>query len=156
MPAVKSHQPRKIIDLIQAVGKALQDLSDLGATGVIKNPLVTKSIESKLLETLKKEWLVYAADKRNDVTSRNRFDCLLAFLKDQESIYEQLEQLKEEEPSKRETKVEPRYAGTKLTKSSNDQEGCVCSDVFLFYFIGLVQGHCTLINIQNVSEPELA
>ena len=60
MPAVKSHQPRKIIDLIQAVGKALQDLSDLGATGVIKNPLVTKSIESKLLETLKKEWLVYA------------------------------------------------------------------------------------------------
>ena len=24
------------------------------------------------------------------------------------------------------------------------------------YFIGLVQGHCTIINIQNVSEPELA
>ncbi|XP_058477623.1 uncharacterized protein LOC131448851 [Solea solea] len=130
MPAVKSHQPRKIVDLIQAVEKALQDLSDLGDTGAIKNPLVTKSIESKLPETLKKEWLVYAADKRNDVTSRNRFDSLLAFLKDQESIYEQLEQLKEEEPSKRETKVEPRYARTKSTKSSNDQEGCVvCSDV---------------------------
>ena len=33
MPAVRSHQPRKIVELIQAVEKALQDLSDLGDRG---------------------------------------------------------------------------------------------------------------------------
>ena len=54
MPSVKSSQPRKIVELIQAVEKALGDLSDLGDTGAIKNPLVTKSIESKLPESLKK------------------------------------------------------------------------------------------------------
>lgn len=58
MSAVRGHQPWKIVDLIQAVEKVLQDLSDLGETGAIKNPLVTKSIESKLPEHLKKEWLV--------------------------------------------------------------------------------------------------
>ena len=50
IPPVRGHQPRKIVELIQAVGKALQDLSDLGT-----------------VETLKKEWLVFVADKRNAV-----------------------------------------------------------------------------------------
>ncbi|KAM9744612.1 uncharacterized protein ACNS7B_011761 [Menidia menidia] len=67
IPAVRGHQPRRIVELIQAVEKALKDLSDLGNTGAIKNPLVTKSIETKLPEVLKKEWLVYAADKRNAI-----------------------------------------------------------------------------------------
>ncbi|XP_054904067.1 uncharacterized protein LOC129371490 [Poeciliopsis prolifica] len=57
IPAVRGHQPRRIVELIQAVEKALKDLSDLGNTGAIKNPLVTKSIETKLPEVLKKEWL---------------------------------------------------------------------------------------------------
>ncbi len=52
-PAVKSHQLRKVIDLIQTVEKALSDLTDLGNTGAIKNPLVIKSIESKLSEFVK-------------------------------------------------------------------------------------------------------
>lgn len=129
MPAVRSTQPRKIVELIQAVEKALQDLSDLGSTGAIKNPLVTKSIESKLAETLKKEWLVYVADRRNAVAPENQFDSLLAFLKEQESIYEQLEQLREEEPSRREPRVEPRHARTKLTKAGSGPAGCVvCGD----------------------------
>ncbi|XP_059209564.1 uncharacterized protein LOC131988465 [Centropristis striata] len=124
MPAVRSHQPKKIVELIQAVEKALQDLTDLGDTGAIKNPLVTKSIESKLPETLKKEWLVYVADKRNAVAPENRFDSLLAFLKEQESIYEQLEQLREEEP-----RMEQRHGRTKATKTSGDHAGCVvCGD----------------------------
>lgn len=93
IPAVRSHQPRRIVELIQAVEKALQDLSDLGDTGAIRNPLVTRSIESKLPETLKKEWLVYAADRRNGVPE-NRFDSLLAFLREQENIYEQHKQLR--------------------------------------------------------------
>lgn len=37
MPAVKNHQPRKIVELIQTVEKALQDLCDLRDTGAIKN-----------------------------------------------------------------------------------------------------------------------
>ena len=117
MQSVKSYQPRKIVELIQTVEKALHDLNDLGNTGAIKNPLVTKSIESKLPENLKKEWLVYAADVRNAVAPDDRFDSLLAFLKKQESIYEQLEQLRDEEPSRKDTKTEPRYARTKSTKS---------------------------------------
>lgn len=57
LPPVKSHQPRKIVDMIQVVEKALYDLSGLGNTGALENPLVTKSLESKLPESLK-EWLV--------------------------------------------------------------------------------------------------
>jgi len=47
--------PGKIVELVQAVEKAPQDLNDLGETSAIKNPLVTNSIESKLPESLKKE-----------------------------------------------------------------------------------------------------
>lgn len=129
MPAVKSHQPRKIVDLIQTVEKALQDLKDLGNTGAIKNPLVTKSIESKLPEALKKEWLVHVANERISVGLDNRFDCLLAFLKEQEGIYEQLEQLRDEEPMRKDTRPEVKHARTKSTKSDSNQAGCVvCGD----------------------------
>lgn len=131
MPAVKGHQPRRIVELIQAVEKALQDLIDLGDTGAIKNPLVTKSIESKLPETLKKDWLVYAADERNAVVSSNRFDSLLKFLKEQEHIYEQLEQLRDDEPSRSfPPRTELRHARTRATELGDNHEGCVvCGDV---------------------------
>lgn len=110
------------------MGKALQNLSDLGDTSAIKNPLATKSIESKLPESLKKEWLVHAADGRNGVVPGNRFDCLLTFLKEQETIYEQLEHLKEEDPS-REGRFEPRHARTRATKCNDAPAGCVvCGD----------------------------
>lgn len=66
--SIRSHQPRKIVELIQTVEKALQDLSDLGDNGAIRNPLITKSIESKLPDSLKKEWLVFVADVRNRTT----------------------------------------------------------------------------------------
>lgn len=128
IPAIKGNQPRKIVELIQAVEKALTDLCDLGDTGAIKNPLVTKSIESKLPDSLKKDWLVFAHDDKNMVMPNNRFDCLLTFLKEQESIYEQLEQLKDEEPSKREPRMEPRHVRTKSTHASNQPECVVCGD----------------------------
>jgi len=76
------------VELVQAVEKAPQDLNDLGETSAIKNPLVTNPIESKLPESLKKEWLVYTVDKTNAVAPENRFDSLLALLKRQERIYE--------------------------------------------------------------------
>lgn len=67
-PAIRSHQPKRIIELIQTVEKALSDLSDLDEVGAIKNPLVIKSIESKLPDVLKKEWLLHAAEKGNALT----------------------------------------------------------------------------------------
>lgn len=38
-PPVKGNQPRKVIDLIQSAEKALADLTELGNSGAIKNPL---------------------------------------------------------------------------------------------------------------------
>lgn len=129
MPPVKGHQARKIVELIQTVEKALYDLSELGDTGAMKNPLVTKSIESKLPESLKKEWLVYIAGEKNAVAPHTRFDKLLEFLKGQEEIYEQLEQLREDEPSRKETRSDLRHARTRATKASSDPVGCiVCGD----------------------------
>lgn len=125
LPPVKSHQPRKIIDLIQVVEKALLDLSGLGNTGALKNPLVMKSLESKLPENLKKEWLVYVSEEEDTLSPDARFDKLLQFLKGQEKIYEQLEQLRDDEPSKREPKIPHKHARTKATKSSSSQAACV-------------------------------
>lgn len=53
-PPVRSSHPRRIIELIQTIEKALYDLNELGNVDAIKNPLVTKSIEGKLPETLKR------------------------------------------------------------------------------------------------------
>ncbi len=50
IPVMRGNQPRKVIELVQAVEKALVDLTDLGDSGAIKNPLVVRSIESKLPE----------------------------------------------------------------------------------------------------------
>lgn len=91
LPPVRSHQPRKIVELIQTVEKALYDLSGLGNTGALKNPLVTKSLESKLPEGLKKEWLVHVSEGEEATSPEDRFDMLLKFLRSQEKIYEQLD-----------------------------------------------------------------
>lgn len=109
--------------------KALCDLNELDSADAIKNPLVTKSIEGKLPETLKKDWLTYAADEGNTVNSQNRFDKLITFLKSQESIYEQLDQLSNVvEPAKEKTKF-LKYGRTKTAKSSSETVGCIiCGD----------------------------
>lgn len=74
-----SHQPRKVIDLIQAVEKALNDLIKLESTGAIKNPLVIRSIESKLPDNMKRDWLTFMVNPTNGVTPDNHFDSLLTF-----------------------------------------------------------------------------
>ncbi|KAI3365757.1 hypothetical protein L3Q82_000765 [Scortum barcoo] len=79
--------------MIQSVEKALSDLTELGNTGAIKNPLVVKSIESKLPDSMKKDWLVFMVKPENAITPDNHFDSLLNFLKTQEEILEKLEQL---------------------------------------------------------------
>lgn len=63
MEGVRGHRSRKIVGLIHAVERTLKDSSDLGDTGAIKKTVVTKSIETKLPENLKKEWLVCDANK---------------------------------------------------------------------------------------------
>lgn len=108
---LKENQPRKVIELIQTIEKALADLSDLGQTHAIKNPLVTKSIESKLPHYVKKDWLVFMVDPSNNVTQENHFDSLLKFLKTQEEIMEKLEQLEaSERTEKPERRSEKKYS----------------------------------------------
>lgn len=153
LPPIRGQQPRKIIELIQTVEKALNDLRDLGNTGALKNPLMTKSIESKLPDVLKREWLIYAADSLNCITLDNRFDSLLLFLKEQESIYEQLDQLRDEEPSQKQAKPEARQARTRAAKSNSSRSVCgLCGD----------QRHpkklyiCTKFKYMNCSDREEA
>ncbi|GAA6087259.1 uncharacterized protein LOC115149571 [Tachysurus ichikawai] len=93
IPALRANQPRKVIDMIQTIEKALDYLTELGNTGAINNPLVIKSIESKLPDSIKRDWLVFMVNPRNNVTSDNLFENLLTFLKTQEEILEKLEQL---------------------------------------------------------------
>lgn len=54
-----------------------------------------------------------------------RFDSLMLFLKEQESIYEQLEQLREEDPGRRDAKVEPKHARTRSAKTADEYPGCI-------------------------------
>ncbi|XP_047221695.1 uncharacterized protein LOC124868446 [Girardinichthys multiradiatus] len=129
-PHVKSHQPKRIVELIQGIEKALEDLKDLGDTDALKNPLVTKSIESKLPDALKKEWLLFAAERISNKPEK-RFDNLLALLKSQESIYEQLDQQRDEDSQREETRPEQRQARTRTSnQSSSHTSGCVvCGDI---------------------------
>lgn len=129
IPPVRGNQPRKVVDLIQTVEKALSDLTDLGNTGALKNPLVVKSIESKLPEFVKKDWLVFMVEAENNVTQDNHFDMLLAFLKKQEDIFERLDHLKIVEKSERsdkaESKFNKKYASTRTTKKDDTEGGCI-------------------------------
>ncbi|XP_055768950.1 uncharacterized protein LOC129844827 [Salvelinus fontinalis] len=126
IPALRANQPRKVIDMIQTIEKALDDLTELGGTGAINNPLVIRSIESKLPDNIKRDWLVFMVNPRNNVTPDNHFENLLKFLKTQEEILEKLEQLGgSEKPEKKYACVERRYASTRSTRKG----GCVvCGD----------------------------
>lgn len=129
MPQVKGNQPRKVIDLIQAVEKALADLTELGNSGAIRNPLIIKSIESKLPEFIKRDWLTFMVDASNNVTPDNHFDILLKFLKNQEEILERLEQLKiVDKVDKPDKKQERRFATTRATKQEFGEVCVVCGD----------------------------
>lgn len=133
MPHVRGNQPRKVIDLIQSVEKALADLAELGNSGAIKNPLVIKSIESKLPDFIKRDWLMFMVKPRNNVTSDTHFDMLLKFLKNQEDILERLEQLrivdKIENSDRSDKRYEKKIALTRTTKRPELDDVCgVCGD----------------------------
>ncbi len=126
IPAVRGNQSRGVIELIQTVEKAIADLTDLGNVGAKRNPLVIKSIESKLPEFVKRDWLVYMMDTANAITPDNHFDELLRFLQKQEETLERLEQLKmSERAEKPERKSERTYAFTRMTKKDSTEGGCI-------------------------------
>lgn len=85
-----------------------------------------RSIESKLPDNMKRDWLTFMVNPGNRVTPDNHFDSLLTFLKTQEEILEKLDQLSVSEKSeKKPTYLEKKYASTKTTRKG----GCVvCGD----------------------------
>jgi len=126
IPVMRGNQPRKVIEFVQTVEKALVDLTDLGDTEVIKNPLVIKSIESKLPEFMKRDWLALVTAPDSEVTSVNYFDKLLEFLKKEEGILERLEQLRVTEKVERlDRRPERSYAFTKSTKITPFEGVCI-------------------------------
>ena len=133
MPHVKGNQPRKVIDLIQSVEKALSDLTELGNSGAINNPLVIKSIESKLPDFVKRDWLTFMVDSKNNISAENHFTELLKFLNNQEEILERLEQLKPiermDKPDHQEKRFERKHASTRSAKKGKPEDACVvCGD----------------------------
>ncbi|KAL2076309.1 hypothetical protein ACEWY4_028093 [Coilia grayii] len=93
LPSVKGNNPRKAIELIQAVERAISNLVILGEEDVIRNHLVAQSLERKLPSSLKEKWIAHKTEPVNGFASHNHFDCLLHFLKKQETILEELDQL---------------------------------------------------------------
>lgn len=119
IPILRANKPRKVIDLIQCIEKALDDLTEHYNTGAINNSLVIKSIESRFM-----------VNPANDVTPDTlirhsyHFDNLLKFLKTREEILEKLEQLGVSEKPEKKLHTE-KYASTWSTRKS----GCVvCGD----------------------------
>lgn len=97
-PAVKNDQPRETLELILAVERAVLDLTDLGCEDAVRNQLVIWSLESKLPDVMKREWLMCVRNPVNDVHPGSRFDRLLMFLEDQKSLLVRLEQLLPSKP----------------------------------------------------------
>lgn len=75
---------------------------------------------------MKKEWFVLASEK--DISSpEDRFDMLLSFLRSQEKIYEQLDQLRDNE-GKRDVRPPQRHARTRTTNSTAQASCVVCGE----------------------------
>lgn len=95
LPPVKGNNPRKAIELIQAVERALSNLVILGEEDILKNRLVAQSLERKLPNSLKEKWIEYKAEPLHGFTPQTHFDCLLLYLQKQEAVLEELDQLDE-------------------------------------------------------------
>lgn len=110
--------------------RALFDLKDLGEEDALKNRLVVKSIESKLPDTMKRDWLLQVSDPMNDITPSNHFDSLLRFLKKQEEVLERMEQLSTvDSPEQSNRKEKEKRVFTKATRGDASKGVCVmCGD----------------------------
>lgn len=131
LPPVKGNNPRKTIELIQAVERALRDLQVLGEEDAVKNRIVAQSIESKLPDSLKEKWLTHKTDPASGFSSRNHFDCLLQYLKKQEDILEELDQLQlssTDYPEKSRDRYKEKKAFTRSTSGNapKDSQASSC------------------------------
>lgn len=89
---MKSYQPRRVIELIQTIERALHNHTEPDGANVIKNLLMTRSIESKLPSNMKRDWVRFMRQPSNGVTAENYFNSLLKYLKDEEATLEHQEQ----------------------------------------------------------------
>ena len=138
LPPVRGNNPRRTIVLIQAVERALYNLQILGEEDAVKDRVVAQSIESKLPSSLKKEWIMHKTVPENRFSPLDHFDCLLKFLKKQEEILEELDQLEQSPvdkgPVEKGAADNPDKRGRKaFTKSTagqrDDHPSCtVCGD----------------------------
>lgn len=87
LPPLKSRQPRKVIELIQTIEKALNDLTKPGNIEII-NPAVISSIEGKLPFETRVDW-IKRRNTPNLATPENYFDSLLNYLKVEEAALEE-------------------------------------------------------------------
>lgn len=125
LPPVKGNNPRKAIELIQAVERALSNLVILGVEDILKNRLVAHSLERKLPSSLKEKWIKYKAEPLNGFSPHNHFDCLLLFLQQEEDILEELDQL-DESPRKGKPPVKTSVdnaAKKAFSKATSGQKG---------------------------------
>lgn len=127
LPPVRGNSPRKTIELIQAVERALRDLQVLGEEDAVKNRLVAQSIESKLPDSLKEKWLTHKNDPASGFSPRNHFDCLMEYLKKQEDILEELDQLQPSSKDYTERSQEKSREKKAFTKATSIQKGSLPS-----------------------------
>lgn len=67
----------RLIEFVTIVEKAHLDLSALGSTNVMSNPMTVKLIEEKCPDWVQKS---YATQKDDDISEEKEFECLLSFL----------------------------------------------------------------------------
>ncbi|CAL9701094.1 unnamed protein product [Knipowitschia caucasica] len=94
----------------------------------MKNRLVAQSIESKLPDSLKEKWLTHKNDPSSGFSPRHHFDCLLEYLKKQEDILEELDQLQpcSKDYERSQEKSKERKAFTKATSTQKDALSSSC------------------------------
>lgn len=88
--AVKGNTPRKIMELLQSLQKSYTDLNEPEE--------ILRTLESKLPESMKKDWLQYAAEQNQE--QGPDLQTLLTFLRSQEGTYEELDKLGEGDGAK--------------------------------------------------------
>lgn len=116
------------------VERALHDLQVLGEEDNVKNRVVAQSIESKLPDSLKEKWLTHKNDPASRFSSHNHFDYLLQYLKRQEGILEELDNLQPQpSPVNKPEWLREKKAFTKATsgntqKNSPSNSCIVCGD----------------------------
>ena len=93
---IRDEEYSKLIELVNVVEKAHLDLSALGSTNVMSNPMTVRLIESKCPDWVQKS---YASFKDDDVEEDKEFEVLLNFLIRKRKEARRLSSLQDEKKS---------------------------------------------------------